>query len=76
MNSLIGKSVSAARVDPVKRSVLAAVLHGRPEEDERVPLGDVFHLTLQVEGLLRRLPHVLEDGLAALPCEESRSRTD
>lgn len=37
-------------------------LHGCPQEDERVPLGDILHLALQMEWLLRRLPHVLKNG--------------
>lgn len=50
---------------------LAVVLHGRPQEDEGVPLGDILHLALQVQGFLWRLPHVLEDGLTALSWTES-----
>lgn len=47
------------------------VLHGRPQEDEGVPLGDIFHLALEVQGFLWRLSHVLEDGLATLSWTES-----
>lgn len=47
------------------------VLHGRPQEDEGVPLGDILHLALQVQGFLWWLPHVLEDGLTTFSWTES-----
>lgn len=44
-------------------------LHGCAQEDEGVPLGDILHLTLQMERFLGRLPHVLKYGLATLSLE-------